>query len=202
MYMRTRQKRWQAGWKLYPNTRENLLKIDAYIPYISSVIEQLSAGKQRPSIGTPVEEKDFNYQFLYALINGIRVAVSKEAGKQSTLDNPMLTKKTFKQRVKFEMRGTEGTPGILLSKFDYDFYDHAPTVFSHLRERFGIQQGDYLMSLTSDYMLSQLPTPGKSGSNFFFSQDSRFIIKTISQSEFQVCLKMLQSYYLVRKSGR
>jgi 1-phosphatidylinositol-4-phosphate 5-kinase len=76
-------------------------------------------------------------------------------------------------------------------------------VFRRLRERFGIDAGDYMLSLcgascppscavptqpgaetcTGDMALRELSSPGKSGSVFFLSQDGRFIVKTMRKAE-------------------
>jgi len=53
------------------------------------------------------------------------------------------------------------------------------------------------MSLTGKYILSELGSPGKSGSFFYYSSDYRFIIKTISSVEHDVFLQMLPKYYKV-----
>lgn len=50
------------------------------------------------------------------------------------------------------------------------------------------------MSLTGKYVLSELGSPGKSGSFFYFSQDYRFIIKTIHRAEHDFLLKILLDY--------
>jgi hypothetical protein len=42
---------------------------------IASTIEKLSEGKIKPQIGTPIEERDSSYQFMYELVLGIRHAV-------------------------------------------------------------------------------------------------------------------------------
>lgn len=54
------------------------------------------------------------------------------------------------------------------------------------------------IALTGKYVLSELGSPGKSGSFFYFSQDYRFIIKTISHTEFKFLLKILAQYVSVR----
>jgi 1-phosphatidylinositol-4-phosphate 5-kinase len=110
------------------------------------------------------------------------------------------------------MRQTPSTNSTPPSKYDFEFTDYAPQTFANLRERFGIHPADYLVtkktvlsqitiiikvSLTNEYMLSQLPTPGKSGSYFYFSTDLRFLIKTIGSSEFEVAWRMLPDYYMV-----
>ena len=58
------------------------------------------------------------------------------------------------------------------------------------------------MTLTSRYVLSELGSPGKSGSFFYFSYDFRFIIKTISHTEHRFFRGILQQYYTVRTGAR
>ena len=51
------------------------------------------------------------------------------------------------------------------------------------------------MSLTSKYILSELGSPGKSGSFFYFSRDYKYIIKTIHKGEHKFLRKSLKEYY-------
>jgi 1-phosphatidylinositol-4-phosphate 5-kinase len=51
------------------------------------------------------------------------------------------------------------------------------------------------MSLTSKYILSELGSPGKSGSFFYFSRDYKYIIKTIHHAEHKFLRKILKEYY-------
>lgn len=51
------------------------------------------------------------------------------------------------------------------------------------------------MSLTSQYILSELGSPGKSGSFFYFSRDYKYIIKTIHHAEHKLLRKILREYY-------
>ncbi len=68
--------------------------------------------------------------------------------------------------------GNELTPS---AKYDFKFKDYAPWVFRELREDcFQLDPADYLLSLTAQYILSELGSPGKSGSFFYFSRDYRF----------------------------
>src|SRR4051794_17714170 len=90
--------------------------------------------------------------------------------------------------------GNELTPS---AKYDFKFKDYAPWVFRSLREFFHIDAADYLVSLTSKYILSELGSPGKSGSFFYFSRDYRFIIKTIHHTEHKFLRKVLKEYYEV-----
>jgi 1-phosphatidylinositol-4-phosphate 5-kinase len=69
-------------------------------------------------------------------------------------------------------------------------------VFRDLREEhFHLDPADYLLSLTAKYILSELGSPGKSGSFFYFSRDYRFIIKTIAHSEHKFLRSILRDYH-------
>lgn len=81
------------------------------------------------------------------------------------------------------------------AKYDFKFKDYAPWVFRHLRAKFKLDPADYLMSLTSKYILSELGSPGKSGSFFYFSRDYKYIIKTIHHAEHKLLRKILKDYY-------
>jgi len=89
--------------------------------------------------------------------------------------------------------GNELTPS---ARYDFKFKDYAPWVFRDLRdEHFHLDPADYLLSLTAKYILSELGSPGKSGSFFYFSRDYRFIIKTIAHSEHKFLRSILKDYY-------
>jgi 1-phosphatidylinositol-4-phosphate 5-kinase len=89
--------------------------------------------------------------------------------------------------------GNELTPS---AKYDFKFKDYAPWVFRELREDcFHLDPADYLLSLTAQYILSELGSPGKSGSFFYFSRDYRFIIKTIRHTEHQFLRSILKRYH-------
>lgn len=88
--------------------------------------------------------------------------------------------------------GNELTPS---ARYDFKFKDYAPWVFRELRAHFHLDPADYLLSLTSKYILSELGSPGKSGSFFYFSRDYRFIIKTISHTEHKFLRRILKEYH-------
>lgn len=95
--------------------------------------------------------------------------------------------------------GNELTPS---AKYDFKFKDYAPWVFRELREdHFHLDPADYLLSLTAKYILSELGSPGKSGSFFYFSRDYRFIIKTIHHTEHKFLRSILNEYYEHVKSN-
>lgn len=91
------------------------------------------------------------------------------------------------------------TPSV---KYDFKFKDYAPNVFRELREdEFHLDPSDYLVSLTGKYILSELGSPGKSGSFFYFSRDYRFIIKTLHHGEHKFLRKVLKQYHAHMKAN-
>ncbi|KAK7736664.1 Phosphatidylinositol-4-phosphate 5-kinase [Cytospora paraplurivora] len=144
----------------------------------------------RVLVGTKVDEKHANWVTAYNMLTGIRVSVSRTNAK---LDRP-LTDADFESKAKttFDITGNELVPS---AKYDFKFKDYAPWVFRHLRQLFHLDPADYLMSLTGKYILSELGSPGKSGSFFYFSRDYRFIIKTIHHAEHKFLRKILKEYY-------
>ncbi|KAK9316024.1 hypothetical protein V1524DRAFT_394697 [Lipomyces starkeyi] len=141
-------------------------------------------------VGTKVGEDHVNYILAYNMLTGIRVAVSRTTAKldRELTDNDFIAK----HKLAFDISGNELTPS---AKYDFKFKDYAPWVFRHLRQLFRLDPADYLISLTSKYIVSELGSPGKSGSFFYFSRDYRFIIKTIHHSEHKFLLRILKEYY-------
>jgi len=87
------------------------------------------------------------------------------------------------------------------------FYDYAPKIFYNLRNLYGISNDDYLKSLgpenflcnliiTKNKSLKEICSSGKSGSFFYYSYDSKYLMKTIPEGEFDKFREMLQDYYL------
>ena len=54
---------------------------------------------------------------------------------------------------------------------------------------------DYLLSLTGSQALRELPSPGKSGSVFYLSDDERFLVKTVSREEARLLLARIPAYF-------
>ncbi|KAJ3391734.1 Phosphatidylinositol-4-phosphate 5-kinase [Lobulomyces angularis] len=142
-------------------------------------------------VGTPVKEGHANYLLMFDMLTGIRISVSRCNSKEN---KPTEEKLEFVQshKVAFDESGQEVTPR---TDYDFKFKDYAPWIFKKIRDIFHVESSDYLASLTGKYVLSELGSPGKSGSFFYFSSDYRFIIKTIHHSEHIFMRKKLKQYY-------
>ncbi|KFY41404.1 hypothetical protein V494_03024 [Pseudogymnoascus sp. VKM F-4513 (FW-928)] len=146
--------------------------------------------EDRVVVGTKVDQNHVNWVTAYNMLTGIRFTVSRTNAKMDR----ELTDSDFAARHKFsfDITGNELTPS---AKYDFKFKDYAPWVFRRLRAHFKLDPADYLMSLTSKYILSELGSPGKSGSFFYFSRDYKYIIKTIHHAEHKLLRKILKDYY-------
>ncbi|KAK5172882.1 Phosphatidylinositol-4-phosphate 5-kinase [Saxophila tyrrhenica] len=146
--------------------------------------------EDRVLVGTKVAEGHANYETAYNMLTGIRFTVSRT---QAKLDRPLnIEDFDTKHKFSFDVGGGELTPA---TKYDFKFKDYAPWVFRELRNKFHIHPADYIMSLTSKFVLTELSSPGKSKSFFYFSRDFKYIIKTIHHHEHKFLRKILKDYY-------
>ncbi|KAI9140254.1 hypothetical protein BKA69DRAFT_1081031, partial [Paraphysoderma sedebokerense] len=78
---------------------------------------------------------------------------------------------------------------------EFKLYDIAPLAFRELRQQCGVSNENFLSSISDQYILSELSSPGKSGSFLYFSHDYRFVFKTINKSEYKLMRKILSNYF-------
>ncbi|GAM27709.1 hypothetical protein SAMD00019534_108850 [Acytostelium subglobosum LB1] len=81
----------------------------------------------------------------------------------------------------------EGQPGT------FDFKDYCPHAFSRLRNLFNIDAQTYQHAICKPW--NEVSTPGKSGSIFFFTYDSQYVLKTIPKREAKLLRSLLPEYY-------
>lgn len=88
-----------------------------------------------------VDEDHRNYILMYDMLTGIRISVSRCQAKPGR----PLTPRDFysSHKMAFDLTGNEETPS---SRYDFKFKDYSPWVFRSLREKFGIDAADYLVS--------------------------------------------------------
>ncbi|GAA5874125.1 hypothetical protein JCM8547_008380 [Rhodosporidiobolus lusitaniae] len=147
-------------------------------------------------VGNLIGQDHANYVLMYNMLTGIRIGVSR---CQAKAKRPLTDADyTARHKFSFDIVGNELTPSV---KYDFKFKDYAPWVFRELREYFYLDPSDYLVSLTAKYILSELGSPGKSGSFFYFSRDYRFIIKTIRHSEHKFLRSILKDYHTYVKNN-
>eukprot|EP01080_Neovahlkampfia_damariscottae_P002181 gene2181-2045_t len=126
-------------------------------------------------------------------------------GIQLSNDMINLVKRELKQN-DFTLTTTFELPLINEDISSTTFTSHAPTVFKKIRSIFQISDNDLFKSiginqLFGNFLFGRLTSfsnkssDGKSGSHFFISNDSKFLIKTISKNEISCLKKILPFYY-------
>ena len=96
-------------------------------------------------------------------------------------------------KVRYPHTGSSTTPAH--SNRDFKFFDYAPLVFRRIRNLFDIDQADYLLSLTQEYNMSEIVSPGKSKSFFYYSRNLKYMLKTLYDFEAEFLRKLLPHYY-------
>lgn len=81
--------------------------------------------------------------------------------------------------------------------------EYCPLVFRNLRERFSIDDVDYMNSLTKSQPIA-ISSPGRSGAKFYESYDRLFIMKTLQSEEVEQMHSLLKQYHphIVERHGK
>lgn len=148
---------------------------------------------ERPAIGSAIDPETKSYDRIYGMLLGVRVHVSRLASKPLPQFDE---KKHYDEVEKMEIprEGNHYAPAHH-GRYDYKFKSYAPVVFAYLRHFFGISDEEYLVSLTADYMMSELKTIGRSSAMFYYTWDGRYVLKTLTKTEMLILRKMLHLYY-------
>lgn len=78
---------------------------------------------------------------------------------------------------------------------EFDFMDYAPHVFKSIRKLYGLSQEAYATSIVGAGINGGKLGQGKSGMLFFFSNDRRFLLKTITRAELKFFRKIIRNYH-------
>jgi len=158
-----------------------------------SLVPRRRRPKKEERMGEIVYKGSPSFDLMLNLQLGIRYTLTT-LSKLPPLTGA-LEKAHFEEKVwlKFPRSGSEVTPPHPSN--DFKWKDYSPIVFRQLRGLFGISNSEYILSTCGDHALRELPSPGKSGSVFFVSQDERFIIKTMRKEEVKLLIRSLPLYY-------
>ncbi|MBA0614349.1 hypothetical protein Godav_014655 [Gossypium davidsonii] len=133
----------------------------------------------------------------YHLMLNLQLGIRYTVGKITPVPKREVRTADFGHRARITMFfprwGSQFTPPH--KSVDFCWKDYCPMVFRNLREMFKLDAAEYMMSICGDDGLTEISSPGKSGSIFYLSLDDRFVIKTLKKSELKVLLKMLPKYY-------
>lgn len=138
---------------------------------------------QSPRPGERIYKNHPSWELVKELQLGLMFSMA-----QGWVEGEELKDEDFKEEISQWFPMTNSMP-------PFKWKSYAPRVFHCLREIFDIDNTDYLLSLTGDAALRELPTPGRSGSVFYLSEDDRFLVKTVKREEMRLLLSMVPKYY-------
>ncbi|BFZ02127.1 hypothetical protein BsWGS_05166 [Bradybaena similaris] len=104
----------------------------------------------------------------------------------------MLMPDDFKSYSKIRVDNHMFNKDNMPSKFKVKEY--CPIVFRNIRERFGLEDAEYMNSLTKQQPIS-CDSPGRSGARMLMSRDKRFFIKTLVSEEVEMMHHLLKQYH-------
>ena len=159
--------------------------------WLSSPMTSRSQKVRQVLHGETIYKGHGSYELMIQLRMGIRWSVGKTKGVASMKLAPADFERTVRQI--FPRSGSSATPPHFARTFKWKEY--RPEVFRKLRARWNVDPADFVLSLCGDQALSELASPGKSGSVFYVSHDDKFIIKTMRKSEMLNLKSWLHLYY-------
>ncbi|XP_068716502.1 phosphatidylinositol 5-phosphate 4-kinase type-2 alpha-like isoform X2 [Montipora capricornis] len=135
------------------------------------------------------------------LLSVLMWGVSHSINELSHVNNPaMLMPDDFKAyaklRVDNHLFNKENFPS------HFKFKEYCPLVFRQLRERFGVEDNQYVAAFQLSPMV--MPSPGRSGAKFFISRNKKFYVKTIESEDIEKLHNILPQYhhYIVERHGK
>jgi 1-phosphatidylinositol-4-phosphate 5-kinase len=166
-------------------------------PYASDSESGTRSEKKKTKVKeTALGELIYKGHSSYEIMNNIQLGIRVSISRITPLPAPAsLSQKDYltKTRVTFPSAGSLETPPHHFR--DFKFKEYAPMVFRSIRELFGIDAGDFMLSVCGDNSLRELRTPGKSGALFYFSEDMQYIIKTVNKEEGKFLGRILKHYH-------
>ena len=77
----------------------------------------------------------------------------------------------------------------------FKFKSYAPRVFRRIRDFYGIDPANYMLSVCGDYNYIEFISNSKSGQFFFYSHDGKYMIKTQTKEENKFMRRILPHYF-------
>lgn len=149
----------------------------------------------------PLKVNDVNFRLLLNMIMGIQLAVQSASNikiiEHEDMSNYLKSMKFSIQTTNFGSKNQE----------TYYISEYAGIIFNNIRKLYNIEKEQYIssispqdfiteMMISSSTIIQELVSTGKSGSMFYYTRDGKYILKTISKTEYNFLKKILLNYYL------
>ena len=161
------------------------------------------AVKNKESENNPVIfifHKDWN------LVVNIMIGINKAIRALWDVEEHTITDADYKMRDRFELTFNRGLQDSAESKQTISFFSYAPYIFADIRRLYHISNADFMNSIGSDSLISNLVrgelaafrelfSTGKSGSFFYYSIDGKYVLKTLRADEYSFLKEILKDYH-------
>ena len=94
----------------------------------------------------------------------------------------------------FRPGGTEKSPAHKLGH-TFKFKDYSPLAFAYIRRMFGVNEYEFLSSVCGSANFIEFISNAKSGQFFFYSNDGKYMIKTMTNDESKFLRRILPHYF-------
>eukprot|EP00359_Climacostomum_virens_P004817 CAMPEP_0204908598 /NCGR_PEP_ID=MMETSP1397-20131031/7518_1 /ASSEMBLY_ACC=CAM_ASM_000891 /TAXON_ID=49980 /ORGANISM="Climacostomum Climacostomum virens, Strain Stock W-24" /LENGTH=698 /DNA_ID=CAMNT_0052078177 /DNA_START=144 /DNA_END=2240 /DNA_ORIENTATION=+ len=144
---------------------------------------------------------DENWNLVLNMMLGIQKAVKVAAANFDAMVE--LTDADYTEKCKHKLlAGQLRKKGSKICKFR----DYAPSVFERIRRLYGVTTEQYIKSLGVETLMRSLTigefsslislvSTGKSGSFFYYSDDGKYMLKTMTRSEYLFFIRNIKAYY-------
>jgi 1-phosphatidylinositol-4-phosphate 5-kinase len=142
---------------------------------------------------------DDDWNLILNMMLGIQKSVKEKVAEGESLPN--VTSDMFIEKVKHKLLRSQ-----VKSNKTFKFRDYAPSIFERIRKLYNIKPAEYIRSLGMEKIMHALVanefssltgmcTTGKSGSFFYYSDDGKYMLKTVSTEEYKFFWQFLPDYY-------
>jgi len=148
-----------------------------------------------------------NVELVNGILIGIGKAIASSKGIVAEKDTKTNAKELSKRKIKHSLSDNDvqeflevhGDKTSIIGKMSFTVTEFAPQIFKSIRDSDGLMVDEILSSLSLQHnrqaIFSAEESQGKSGSFFFFSENGRYLIKTINDEEKSVLLNQLLPDY-------
>jgi len=146
----------------------------------------------------PTQVRTNQYILTYYMMLGISHSIRKNVrrARESTA-MPKVEVGDFISVIKTEFP-PNGSQKYDTEQHDLDFFkfkDYAPEIFLRLRRYWGISERIYLQELCGERDFIEFISNSKSGNFFYYSNNGRYMIKTLKEHEALTLRRLLPDYY-------
>lgn len=136
--------------------------------------------------GKVIDGKHELYTLSIAMMLGLRTSLNRtnKELREVKEEGIWLKSEDFMtiEKYSFPPKGSYKTPPHQLGH-TFKVKAYSPLAFAYIRRLFGINENDFLLSVCGNANFIEFISNAKSGQFFFYSQDGKYMIKTMTNDE-------------------